>query len=182
MQEIIFIGTIHGFTPIKDLKDIFEKYKPKQIFVEICQGDIDRNKISQYPKEMIEAYNWAKKNKIKVKGFDFSANVLVKRKTDEDNKKLIERQEKIVKKYDWKKFNKSKFLELLNKNEDNIVDKDKFRLRQEKMFENIKKNLTETEITIIMTGAGHLTFFESKFPHAIFPLRDYMTGYPRWTN
>lgn len=171
MQKIIFIGTIHGFTPIKDLEEIFEKYKPNQILIEICQKDVLNNSIESYPKEMIEAYHWAKNNKIKVVGFDSKINVFAEKKTEEDNKKVIEEEGEIIKKHGWKDFNKEKFLELLDKLENGLTDERKFRLRQEKMFCNITDNLAEGT-NIIITGAGHLKFFENKFPVAIFPLRN----------
>ena len=121
---------------------------------------------------MIEAYLWAKKNKIKVAGFDFDINVFAGGKTEKDNQKLMEEQDKVVQKHNWKDFNNRGFLELLDKDENNLVDKGKFKLRQEKMFENIRKNLIKSGTIIILIGAGHLAFFENKFPNAIFPLRN----------
>lgn len=112
-----------------------------------------------------------KKNKIKIAGFDSNINIFAEGKTEKDNQKLMEEQDRIIKKHNWKKFNKKWFMESLDE-DDNFTDKNKFRLRQEKMFGNIKKNLIPDGTNIILTGAGHLAFFEEKFPGAVFPLRN----------
>ena len=39
------------------------------------------------------------------------------------------------------------------------------------LMENIKNKLRPNKKTIIVTGSGHLQFFEKHFPNAIFPFR-----------
>ena len=49
MRKIIIIGTIHsGFTPNKELEEVLEKYHPKQLFVEIAEEDVTKNKLKNH--------------------------------------------------------------------------------------------------------------------------------------
>ena len=64
MQKIIVIGTVHGgFTPDEELKEVFEEYSPKQLFVEVAEEHVKKNKLKDYPPEMIFTLRWAKENK-----------------------------------------------------------------------------------------------------------------------
>ena len=85
MRKIIIIGTLHSYTPSNELKEILEKYKPNQLLVEITQENINKNNFKSYPEEMVFAYGWAIKNKIKVNGFDSTINVFMEGKTEEAN-------------------------------------------------------------------------------------------------
>ena len=49
MRNIIIIGTVHsGFTPNKELEEVLEKYHPKQLFVEIAEEDVTKNKLKNH--------------------------------------------------------------------------------------------------------------------------------------
>jgi hypothetical protein len=173
MRKIYFIGTLHGFTKENELEEILVQLEPNQLIVEIEENDIQKNRMSGYPVEMIWATNWARKRRIKVFGMDCDINVLEENKTSEDEKKLLKRERKIINEYGWKNFNQESYLKLLNFPEDEgIVDKSKFGSRQEKMLENIKSNTIRNGNIVVLTGAGHLAFFEEKIPSAIFPLRN----------
>jgi len=93
MTNIIIISTLHaGITPNNELEEIFKKYKPDQILVEISQEDIEKNNLNSYPPEMIFTYQWAKSNGIKVAGFDSKINVFKDGVTSADNQELIQKQ------------------------------------------------------------------------------------------
>jgi len=38
------------------------------------------------------------------------------------------------------------------------------------MYKNIVRQISDSDIAIVITGAGHIPFFRSKFPTAQFPL------------
>lgn len=173
MEKVIIIGTLHaGSTPNKELKKVLERYKPDKILVEIAQIDIKNKKIKTYPTEMQFTYNWAKKVKIKVNGFDSKINVFAKGKTEKDNQKAIREQEKILRKFTWKDMNKEKNLKLIDTpSAVALVDKKKAKKRETEMLNNIKKEILPEGKTVIVTGAGHLSFFEKRIKNAIFPFR-----------
>src|SRR3990167_8018180 len=99
MRNIIIIGTVHsGFTPNKELEEVLEKYSPDQLFVEVAEEYVAKNKLRKYQPEMIFALRWAKKNKIKVNGFDVAENTLKKGVTKKEIKNLIKEQGKQIKK------------------------------------------------------------------------------------
>ena len=173
MKKVIIIGTVHaGSTPNKELKKVLEKYKPDKILVEIAQTDIRNKKIKSYPSEMQFTYNWAKKVKIKVNGFDSEINVFAKGKTEKDNQKAIKEQEKILRKFTWQDMNKEKNLKLLDiPSAMTLVDKKKAKKREIEMLKNVKKEILPKGKTVIVTGAGHLSFFKKHIKNAIFPFR-----------
>src|SRR3989344_1541834 len=111
MRKVIFIGTIHGFTPEKELKKILDNIKPIQILIKVPKEDIGKIKLDNYPPEMVFAYNYAKTNGIKVSGFDFKVrhNKIAKNEQYFD---LIKKQEGIIKenRFTWKDLNKEKNL------------------------------------------------------------------------
>ena len=169
MLKIIVIGTLHaGSTPNEELKQIFDDYGPTQILVEISQGDIDKNNISEYPPEMIFAYEWAIQNNIKINGFDSKIDIFKKGVTSKDNQKLIKEQEKLIKNYSWRDFNKIEKEKLLI---DNITDPVKEKKREEEMFKNIKEVIDNHGTILIIMGCGHLNYFEKNLKNAIFPFR-----------
>lgn len=173
MRKIIVIGTLHaGLTPENELKEILVKYHPEQLLVEIAQTDIKNGKFDAYPPEMIFAYHWAKKKKIKVSGFDSKIDSLRKGMTEEDNMGVIEEQKKLMENLTWKDMNRAKHLKKLDTaSAQNLVDLDKEEKREFEMLINIKKAMIDQGTTIIVTGCGHLDFFKKHMKSAIFPLR-----------
>ena len=173
MRKIIIIGTLHaGLTDEIELKHLLEKYNPDQVFVEIAQEDIDKGKINSYPPEMISIYGWAIEQDIVVNGFDSKINTLRERLTNKDNQAVIEEQKKIMKNFNWKDMNKEKNNGLLHiPSLDLLVDKEKEAKRELEMLAKINSVMVSQGTVLIVTGCGHLNFFEKMLPDAIFPLR-----------
>ncbi len=173
MGRIIIIGTLHaGMTSEKELKVILEKYNPYQILVEISQKDINNGAIDSYPSEMIFAYRWAKNRGKKINGFDAKINTLKAEMTEEDNQKVIEEQKKIMENFSWKDMNKPENLQMLDTDsEKNLIDLDKEIKRESEMLRNIRNVIVKKGIVLILTGCGHLDFFEKNIKDAIFPFR-----------
>ena len=176
MRNIIIIGTVHGgWTPNEELEEVLEKYKPNQVLVEIAQGNVNNNNIKNYPPEMIFALRWAKKNKIKVNGFDVAENTLKKGVTKKEIKNLIKEQGKQIKKsnFTWKDLNNKEKIKILDARIYlNAVDLEKEKERELKMLNKIKRMMIKLGTIVIVTGAGHLNFFEKHLKGAEFPFRN----------
>jgi len=170
-SNLYFLGTLHaGLTINNELELIIKQIDPDQILVEVAQVDIDQNNIDSYPPEMILAFTLSKENKIPVNGFDSKMNILKPNITEQDNRRLIERQKLIIGNRSWKDFNLSENARLLYES-NNLINQDKWQLRQHKMVENIKKLASKNKRVLIITGCAHLDFFEHSFKDATFPLR-----------
>lgn len=172
MKNMYFVGTLHGYTPKNELESILNNLKPSQVMVEIKQKDIEQNNLNEYPEEMNFVLKWATKNRIPVFGMDATFSELAEGKTEKDNEAVIAMQDKIIKKHDWKSFNKEKNLRLLEIPElDKLIDDKLATKREKEMLENITKNAISTGNVAILTGVGHLNFFEKELPNANFPFR-----------
>lgn len=173
MKKIIIIGTLHaGLTPNLELKQVLGKYKPNRLLVEIAQEDIDAGTVDSYPPEMVFAYEWAISNSIKVYGFDCKMNIFLEGKNQTDNQVVILDQKKVMGKLTWKDMNKENNLKLLHlSSEKELINKRKEKEREMEMLKNIKNKLESSGTTLIITGCGHLKFFEENFHKAVFPLR-----------
>lgn len=173
MRKIIVIGTLHaGSTPNKELKAVLERYEPDQLLVEIAQKDIDRGKIVSYPPEMRFVCKWGKRMRIKVSGFDSKINVMKKGVTERDNQRLIKEEGWLMRGLTWKDLNKSSNLKKIDTPlYHRIVDHKKERKREVQMAKNIINSMVSRGAVVIVTGAGHLDFFQKRIPNAIFPFR-----------
>lgn len=173
-RKIIVIGTLHaGITPNNELKDAIVKFKPDQLLVEIANDDIFINDLNLYPPEMTFALKWAKSNNVNVAGFDSKINVFRKGAMPEDNQAIIEKQKKLIKKLSWKDFNKIENEKLLDvEGSDELINKNKERMRENEMLKNIQDNIIESGTVVIITGTAHLNFFERNIKDAIFPFRN----------
>jgi hypothetical protein len=175
MRKITIIGTIHGgFTPNEELKDVLEKYRPHQLFVEIAEEDVAKNKLKDYPPEMVFAMNWAKENKIKVNCFDITENSLKKGVTKKEIKNLNKDADELIKrnKFTWMDLNEEGKQKIFDTPAYlNAVDWKKEKARELKMLANIKKAMRKSGTIVIVTGAGHLKFFEKHLKGAEFPFR-----------
>lgn len=171
MKKIIIIGTLHaGITPNEELGLVFEKYKPDQILVEMLNDDIANNNIDDYPPEMVFALSWAKMNDIDVAGFDSDIDVFQDGVADTDNQKLIDQQKKLITK-SWTEYNRAENLKLLDIENMNIVDDNKEQEREAEMLNNINAVIADNGTILIVTGCGHLDFFEKNIDKALFPFR-----------
>lgn len=177
MRKIYIIGTLHNMLPKykEELKSLLEDINPDQVLVEIVDKDLKTKKIRKYPKEMRFAYRWGMKHDKKTNGFDTPIDVVKKSVTKKELKKAEEEALSIIDKYGltWKDFNKPKYehIKEIDILENQIIDRPKDKLRQRQMLENIQKMIIEDGTVLILTGAGHLSFFEQNIKEAIFPLR-----------
>lgn len=173
MRKIFIIGTLHAhLTPNSEIRKILEKYRPNQVLVEIAQTDIDKGKIKTYPPEMIFAYNWAKKNKVFVKGFDSKINVVKKGLSKKQIDAIVKDDIGKLGKLTWKDLNKSRNNDkMFTKTDDLLIDWAKDRKRQFEMLANVKNAAISEGNIVMITGCGHLDFFEKHLRDAIFPFR-----------
>jgi len=173
MRKIIIIGTLHsGSTPEDELEKVLQEYDADQIFVEISEEDIGNRELKDYPKEMVFAFNWAEKKGVKVNGYDPKTDIFRKGMTELDNKKVIEEQEGLMEEFNWKDMNKVVNLRKLDTEAGkNLVDPDKAEEREFEMLGNIEREMIHKGVILILTGCGHLDFFEKHIKGAIFPFR-----------
>ena len=171
LTNLHFIGTLHaGLTPNQELESVIIEISPSLIMVEIAQQDIEEENISDYPPEMIFTYEFAKRNKIMVKGFDSKINVMREDTTKANAQQLLDSQKKIIGDKSWKDFNLSENAKLLD-SVDNITDRDKWGKREKEMTKNIRKAILKNKTVLVITGCGHLDFFEHNYINASFPLK-----------
>ena len=173
MRRIIVIGTIHGgFTSHKELKMTLEKINPDKLLIEIAKDNIKNNKLKYYPPEMLFAYKWAKANNIRVSGFDPQINELKKHVTKKDKNKLMREQIKLLGNKSWKVMNREKNSKIFNTSYYySLIDRKKEYKRNKMMLQNIKRLLLKKGTTLVLTGSGHLNFFEKHLRNAEFPFR-----------
>jgi len=177
MRKIYIVGTLHNMLPKheEELKSLLEDIYPDQLLVEIVNKDLKTKNIRKYPKEMSFAYRWAIKHKKKTHGFDTPLDVVKKSVTKKELKKAEEEILSIIDErgLTWKDFNKSEYehIKEIDILENKIIDRPKDKLRQRQMLKNIQKMLIDDGAILILTGAGHLSFFEKNIKEAIFPLR-----------
>jgi hypothetical protein len=186
MRKIYVIGVIHNFVSEKETTDILEKYNPDQVFIELRQEHLETKKFKEYGKEFFYVSKWCKKNNKIINGFDYCAKnwLTTKDMTKIDKKNLKNITDKylaiLVKKYEWKKFNQKKYMKLFY--ESDYYKRAKsipfikhiykiLPLRQKMMLKNIRKRMIKKGTVLIITGAGHLDFFEKNIKGAIFPFR-----------
>ncbi len=169
--NLFFVGTLHaGLTPNKELEAIIKEINPDRILVEILQEDIEKVQVGSYPPEMVFAYKFARNNKIRVLGFDSKVDIFQDSVTKADDQELLLQQKRIIGNKSWKLFNKSENAKLLTE-VDQISDMNRWRKREKEMARNIRKVVFENKKVLVITGCGHLDYFEQEFPNAVFPLR-----------
>ncbi len=173
MSKLIFIGTLHaGLTPHKELQEVLGHYKPEVLLIEIQQIDIASNTLSKYPDEMVFALSWAHEKGISVYGFDSPIDVFAKGRGEKENQAVIEEQKEILKSFSWKDANKQEVCDkLYTSSAKTLVNPAKDKEREEEMLKNVKNRITDQATIVVVTGSGHLQFFEKHFPDALFPLR-----------
>jgi hypothetical protein len=171
---LVFIGTLHcGLTPEDELIELIGSFHPSRLLIEITQQDLESSNTMKYPPEMQAALAWAKSKHIEVHGIDSSIKTLKEGILDKDLKKLDDEQTAITSKHGWKVFNNPEFFKVLEtKTWQKIVDTAKDEERNIEMYQNICHfvNESDPEVTVIVTGSGHIPFFRDKFPTAQFPL------------
>ncbi len=176
MKKIYVIGTVHNMLPKhkNELQSILKKINPDQILVEIDREiNINSNQIKKFPKEMIFAYKWGVKNKKQVDFFDTNkyGDQLKKSVTKKGLKQAGKDISSIFKRYDWKELNKWKYDNLDSNILKKFVDFKKLNARRKFMLNIIRKIALKEGKILILTGAGHLDFFEKHLKKVIFPFR-----------
>ncbi len=179
MRKIFIVGTIHGqYTPDAELREVLEDLKPDQVLVELSEAPTTEMKDRLiYATEMVFAYNWAKDKGLTVGTFDVDDQHSYfkegKGPNDPEYKKLMEKQQAIIKEHSWREFNHEALNELLD---DPLIpilfDIKSDEKREDQMLENLTRLMFKEGRIVIVTGAGHLKFFESKIPDVKIPLRD----------
>lgn len=174
MQMILIIGTVHTMMPEhqQELENLLRVINPDQILVEISPEDVQKENFKDYPKEMLFAYSWGKQFGKKVNGFDASLDIENATVSEEMKRQLGYEAGHLVAIINWKELNKTdteiyRRLSLLT---DRIIDKEKHGQRQEKMLENIEKQMIPRGKILILTGSFHLPFFQKRMKNALFPL------------
>lgn len=174
MQMVLIIGTVHTMMPEhqQELENLLRVINPDQILVEISPEDVQKENFKDYPKEMLFAYSWGKQFGKKVNGFDASLDIENATVSEEMKRQLGYEAGHLVAIINWKELNKTdteiyRRLSLLT---DRIIDKEKHAQRQEKMLENIEKQMIPRGKILILTGSFHLPFFQKRMKNALFPL------------
>jgi hypothetical protein len=181
MKEIILIGTLHSsWTPHNELEDELQKLKPDQVLVELSPEELnDRPREQSIRDEMFAAYDWATKSNVPVKTFDLENDILKTGVTGKEPEffEYEVKSKELLKNYSWKQLNNDEpwksfgVIDLEQKMDEKLFDSEKSKKRDVDMLENIKADLVEG-INIVVTGVGHLTFFQQNLPDAKVPLRD----------
>ena len=170
--KMVVIGTLHGgVTPFEELEELFEQYRPTQLFIEMVQKDVEKGRIKKYHEEMQRAYRWAKDHNVNMCAFDAAITPTKKALSKKENDQLIEACKKRIRGLTWKDLNREEYDHVFDRILKGYIDKKKDAQRNRGMVENIRKQLAPTGTAIILTGSGHLPFFEKALKGAVFPLR-----------
>lgn len=171
MRKFYLVGTVHNMFPKhkKEFAQILKRINPDQILVEIDKKDLKSSKIKKYPKEMVYAYKWAIKRKKKTDGFDYDINIIISNK--KDLIKAEKKEKKLIDRVGWKELNKKKYSSVIDNIVNKIINKRKALNRRKLMLKNIKNRAIDNGKILILTGTGHLSFFERHIKGAIFPFR-----------
>ena len=171
-KTVIIIGTLHlNSTPHRELEEALKSLKPTQLLVEITQKDLRTGSIASFPDEMVFAAQWAQKDNIPVAGFDSLIRVKKEGVRKEDERRVIEKEANLLQRYSWKDMNRERTYKKLESVGKLIIDQQKWDLREKEMLKNITSVIAPTGTVVVLTGVGHLSFFEKVFPDALFPFR-----------
>jgi len=180
MKEIIVIGTLHSnSTPHKELLELVEEVGPDKVFVELSPEELgEERRQNSIRDEMFAVYDWARDHKLPICAFDIENDILKEGVTGNEAifQELEQKSKKILENYSWKELNEKapwnipRIRELEEELEEKYIDQEKSKERERQILENIKNELIEGK-NLIITGAGHLSFFEKELPNAHFILR-----------
>lgn len=181
MNRTIIVGTLHlGLTRKNDLKKLLEEIHPDQLLLELPAEQSARERASRTSDEMGFAAMWAGTKGIPVAYFDTGESVLRDGISVEGSlyKELESRQVQEIKAFSWQDLNKKepwregRLASAQQTFWRECIDPAKWELREENMLENIQRLKKQKGTVLILTGAGHLDFFEREFPEAEFPYRN----------
>lgn len=179
-MRIIIIGTIHlNWTPKDELSKVLSDINPDQVLVELSREELyERPREDSIRDEMFEAYDWAVEHNKLVNYFDSEDSPLKEGVTGKEPEFLEHelKSKDLLKSYSWKDLNKpepwkiSEVKELEDKIVAQYFDTEKSQQRERQMLKEIRAKLIEGT-NVIVTGAGHLSFFERELPEAELPFR-----------
>lgn len=179
MKEVLVIGTIHlNWTPKDELEEALRNLRPDKLHVELSPEELNKPREDSIRDEMFVAYDWAARNNIPVSVFDIDEDILKDGVTGKESEFMAHelKEKELLKNYTWKDLNSAKPWQepVIAALEKEIVkkyfNKEKSELREHKMLKNVKDGLIEGR-NVIVTGAGHLNFFEREIPSAELPFR-----------
>lgn len=180
MRKISIIGTIHlNWTPAEELMAALDELKPEKLFIELSEDELVANRDDSIRDEMFAAYDWAISNNVPYLAFDIEHSGLKDGVTGKESEFVAHEMKckELLNDYSWKDLNRTEPWEIsevaaLEKEiEDKYFDIAKSREREMRMLENISKELVDGH-NVIVTGAGHLTFFKRELPAAHLVFRD----------
>lgn len=177
MRKVFIIGTLHlGFTPKDELREVLEELRLTQLFVELPPEDSEKREVAEkHSDEMAFAYRWAKENNVLVVSYDIGGGNLEKEGAEEDKEYIQLSKEELeeAKKISWRERNKKNAYKgsAWEKIKEKFIDQKKWDAREKQMLENIRQNLADEGTVVILTGAGHLDFFEENLSEAEFLFR-----------
>lgn len=179
-MRIIIIGTIHlHWTPKDELWQVLDDINPDQVLVELSHEEMhERPRNDSIRDEMFAAFDWAVEHNKLVNYFDSEDSPLKEGVTGKEPEFLEHelKSKDLLKNYSWKDLNKpepwqiSEVKELEDRITEQYFDVEKSQLREQKMLQEIHAKLVNGT-NVIVTGAGHLSFFEKELPEAELPFR-----------
>lgn len=180
MKKVFIIGTLHlNFTPKDELEAVLEQINPDQVLVELSPSEFEQPRTESIRDEMFVAYDWAVAHHKKVDYFDNELSPLKDGVTGKEPE-FVENElqvKALLKEYSWKDLNKEApwAIPEVAQSEAKIVEKyfdvQKSKEREYFMLSSINEKLIEGT-NVVVTGAGHLSFFKKEIPDAVLPLRD----------
>lgn len=181
MNRTIIVGTLHlGLTRKNDLLKLLEEIRPDQLLVELPEEKSARERAARFSDEMNFAAMWAGTKGIPVAYFDTEESVLKDGISDEDATyhELVRRQVEEIKAFSWQELNKKepwregRLASAQQAFWRECIDPHKWEHREEEMLKNIQRLKQAHGTVLILTGSGHLDFFERELPEAELPFRN----------
>lgn len=174
MRTIYLIGTVHFMMPQREmeLKLLLQVMDPDQVFVQIDDDDMKFGNKQYAAKEMLYAYDWAIQRNKKVVCYDKRMDLSSYYLEEEKKKEVKEEMAHLLAGTNWKEFNKinTEIYKKFEKLKLLLVDENKERERHYAMLANIERNLIDKGKILVITGIGHLPYFERNLKDALFPL------------
>jgi len=179
-MRVIVIGTIHlEWTPKDELWQVLDDINPDQVLVELSQEELhERPRNDSIRDEMFAAYDWAVAHNKLVNHFDNEYSPLKDGVTGKEPEFLEHelKSKDMLKNYSWQDLNRpepwqiSEVKELEDKITKQYFDVEKSKEREQQMLKVIRAKLIDG-VNVIVTGAGHLSFFENELRGAELPFR-----------
>lgn len=170
MSPLYIVGTTHKEHNKKGLLEVFIELEPSQLLLELNEEDIQSCKVKSHPVEMSWAYRWGLENKKIVNGFDHEIPCRYKVPIEEIPSFFAPIAEE-YNSYDFRKMNKREYTNIMQDIEEQIFVEEDLLNRREGMVRNIRSLRDPSVAGLVLTGVGHLWFFEKQLPEAIFPYR-----------